>query len=152
MLSIIHRYAAKAKEAGYPIDLWNKSGWIKLAAACGLPHETRKIAKKAVKARFGKVKGRGLASQYATSDTFLTSFEWRQVRMQALKRYGARCQCCGASAQDGLKIHVDHIKPRKTHPELALSLDNLQVLCEVCNHGKGNWDQTDWRPKLQAVK
>jgi len=23
------------------------------------------------------------------------------------------------------------------------------VLCEVCNHGKGNWDETDWRPEAR---
>ena len=38
--------------------------------------------------------------------------------------------------------------PRKTHPHLALSLDNLQVLCEDCNCGKGSWDSTDWRAKM----
>lgn len=40
-----------------------------------------------------------------------------------------------------------HIQPRKTHPHLALVLSNLQVLCHDCNHGKGNWDTTDWRPR-----
>lgn len=85
---------------------------------------------------------------FATTDAFLLSYEWRRVRMQVLKKHGARCQCCGATANDGLRMHVDHIKPRKLFPELALSLDNLQVLCEECNHGKGNWDETDWRPRL----
>lgn len=66
--------------------------------------------------------------------------------MEALKKHGARCQCCGASPQTGAVINVDHVKPRKLFPELALSLDNLQILCHECNHGKGNWDQTDWRP------
>ena len=65
--------------------------------------------------------------------------------MEALKKYGARCQCCGATPATGATINVDHIKPRKFFPELALSVDNLQVLCHECNHGKGNWDQTDWR-------
>jgi 5-methylcytosine-specific restriction endonuclease McrA len=76
---------------------------------------------------------------------FLDSFEWRRLRMQALKKHGARCQCCGATPADGAKMNVDHIKPRRFFPELALSLDNLQVLCDACNHGKGNWDMTDWR-------
>jgi 5-methylcytosine-specific restriction endonuclease McrA len=65
--------------------------------------------------------------------------------MEALKKYGARCQCCGATAADGVRINVDHIKPRKLFPHLALSLDNCQILCQPCNHGKGNWDMTDWR-------
>jgi len=87
----------------------------------------------------------------ANSDSFLSSYEWRSVRMQALKRDGARCCCCGASPKDGVVMHVDHIKPRRKFPHLALDLDNLQVLCEVCNHGKGNWDQTDWREEVPEL-
>lgn len=82
---------------------------------------------------------------YVQTDGFLRSFEWRKVRTLILTQYGARCMCCGATPSDGVRMHVDHIKPRKTHPELALDPANLQVLCEVCNHGKGNWDSTDWR-------
>ena len=78
-------------------------------------------------------------------DAFLFSFEWRRLRMRAIKLHGARCQCCGATPKEGAVINVDHIKPRKKYPELALCLDNLQVLCNECNHGKGNWDETDWR-------
>lgn len=79
------------------------------------------------------------------ADAFLASYEWRSLRMRVLVRRGARCECCGASPRDGVRINVDHIKPRKLFPELALVESNLQVICEVCNHGKGNWDQTDWR-------
>jgi hypothetical protein len=80
------------------------------------------------------------------SNDFLLSFAWRQLRMVVLKKRGARCECCGASPRDGQTvINVDHVKPRKLFPELALEESNLQVLCGTCNHGKGNWDQTDWR-------
>ena len=82
-----------------------------------------------------------------TTTEFLSTYEWRKARMVALKKYGARCQCCGATPATGAVIHVDHIKPRKLFPALALDVDNLQVLCHECNHGKGNWDETDWRPK-----
>lgn len=81
------------------------------------------------------------------SDAFLLTFEWRKVRMQALKKYGPKCMCCGATPTTGAVMNVDHIKPRKSHPHLALDLNNLQILCHECNHGKGNWDSTDWRPK-----
>lgn len=67
--------------------------------------------------------------------------------MEALKKYGPVCMCCGASPQTGAVVNVDHVKPRKLFPELALVLENLQILCHDCNHGKGNWDQTDWRPE-----
>lgn len=79
------------------------------------------------------------------SDEFLKSYQWRKLRMEAIKKYGNKCQCCGATPEDGIRINVDHIKPRKYHPELALDLNNLQILCNECNHGKGNWDNTDWR-------
>jgi len=80
-----------------------------------------------------------------TTDAFLSTYEWRKVRMEALKKHGPRCQCCGATPADGAVMNVDHIKPRKKWPSLALDLTNLQILCHECNHGKGNWDNTDWR-------
>lgn len=83
----------------------------------------------------------------ATSPDFLTSYIWRKLRLQVLIRDGRRCVCCGATPEDGVRLNVDHIKPRKLFPGLALDADNLQVLCEDCNHGKGNWNQTDWRPE-----
>ena len=72
---------------------------------------------------------------------FYDSPEWRTLRYQALKASNGKCQLCGSTGQ----LHVDHIKPRSKHPELALRLDNLQVLCKDCNLGKGAWDATDWR-------
>jgi 5-methylcytosine-specific restriction endonuclease McrA len=65
--------------------------------------------------------------------------------MQALKKYGTKCMCCGATPATGAVMNVDHIKPRKLWPSLALDINNLQILCHDCNHGKGNWDMTDWR-------
>lgn len=78
-------------------------------------------------------------------DAFYRSEIWKGLRYQALKKHGARCQCCGASAKTGAVLHVDHIKPRSKFPALALDLDNLQILCAPCNEGKSNLDQTDWR-------
>lgn len=84
-------------------------------------------------------------------DEFLKSYEWRKVRMEVIVERGARCECCGARPGDGdTIINVDHIKPRRDFPALRLDKTNLQVLCHVCNHGKGNWDRTDWRPFVPA--
>ena len=82
---------------------------------------------------------------HTSTDAFLQTYEWRRVRMEALKKYGAKCQCCGATPAHGAVMNVDHIKPRKIFPHLALDINNLQILCHECNHGKGNWDMTDWR-------
>lgn len=87
---------------------------------------------------------------FAASDEFLSSYAWRRLRMEVLIEQGRRCQCCGATPDNGVVMHVDHIRPRRLFPELALEKSNLQVLCEVCNHGKGNWDQTDWKQEAVA--
>lgn len=82
----------------------------------------------------------------AVFNAFYTSQPWRSLRYAALKKHGAACQCCGGTAKStGSPLHVDHIKPRSKYPDLELRLDNLQVLCEDCNMGKGGRDQTDWR-------
>lgn len=83
---------------------------------------------------------------------FLTSRAWLALRYRVLKKYGARCQCCGRASRDGAIIQVDHIKPRSLHPQLALRADNLQVLCRDCNLGKGKSDTTDWRPRRVVVE
>ena len=121
-------------------DLENLHGMARVAAFTGsiLNAKPQPPAPRVTQPKKQKV-------HYAATDAFLQSYEWRRVRMVALKKYGARCQCCGATPADGLKMHVDHIKPRRIYPDLALDVNNLQVLCEVCNHGKGNWDMTDWR-------
>lgn len=87
-----------------------------------------------------------------SSDAFLQTFEWRRLRMQAIKKYGSKCMCCGATPQSGAIMNVDHIKPRKIFPELALDMNNLQILCHDCNHGKGNWDMTDWRSEIERTE
>jgi 5-methylcytosine-specific restriction endonuclease McrA len=78
--------------------------------------------------------------------SFYKSPEWLSLRYQALKQNGAKCQCCGATSASGVTLHVDHIRPRSKAPHLQLELSNLQILCEDCNLGKSNKDDTDWRP------
>ncbi len=83
-------------------------------------------------------------------DFYLTA-AWRQLRYLALRNCEGRCQCCGGGACDGLRLHVDHVKPRSQFPELAMDIGNLQVLCEDCNLGKGGWDSTDWRAHMKSI-
>jgi len=79
-------------------------------------------------------------------DEFYGSKEWIGLRYRVLKHYGGCCMLCGVRAGKGVVLHVDHIKPKSKYPHLALKFDNLQVLCDVCNLGKSNRDDTDWRP------
>jgi hypothetical protein len=83
-------------------------------------------------------------SAYVNSAAFLASFEWKRLRVKAFEKYGRACLCCGATPATGAVLNVDHVKSRRRRPDLALDLNNLQVLCGDCNHGKGNED-TDYR-------
>jgi 5-methylcytosine-specific restriction endonuclease McrA len=71
--------------------------------------------------------------------------KWFDLRYEVLKESDGKCVLCGASAKDGAKLQVDHIKPKSKHPELMFEKSNLQVLCAPCNLGKSNKDDTDWR-------
>lgn len=60
----------------------------------------------------------------------------RAMRYDVLRRDGFRCVKCGRGREDGVKLHVDHIKPVSRGGKSVM--DNLQTLCEDCNCGKGN--------------
>lgn len=63
------------------------------------------------------------------------NINWR-LRALVLMRDGARCRMCGEVPGDGVRLHVDHVKPWSKGGETVL--ENLQVLCNTCNIGKGD--------------
>ena len=67
-------------------------------------------------------------------DGFYQSTGWRQLRLKALRRDGYTCRMCGAGIHGKGKAHVDHIESRRARPDLALSLSNVQCLCESCHN------------------
>ena len=77
---------------------------------------------------------------------FYRGHQWRKLRYLVLQKWGRKCMLCGQT--EGI-MHGDHIKPLRKYWSLRLDFENIQILCEVCNHGKGNWDETDWRPTLK---
>lgn len=76
---------------------------------------------------------------------FYLSWQWKRLRYDVLKQRGRRCECCGATPDDAVRIVVDHIKPIRHFWHLRLDQQNLQVLCDDCNMGKGSRDESDWR-------
>lgn len=96
----------------------------------------RRLARRK-KGRVGRKKG---------SDRFLASPVWRAMRERVFALYGKRCQKCGSDDE----IQVDHIKPRSKFPDLALDIENLQVLCWPCNREKNFTVIADYRPPRDA--
>ncbi|MDX9715356.1 MAG: HNH endonuclease [Dissulfurispiraceae bacterium] len=67
------------------------------------------------------------------------------IRWQVFQRDEWKCVSCGRNSHDGVILHVDHIIPRSRGG--LDTLDNFQTLCNICNIGKGNKDDTDLRNK-----
>lgn len=136
----------------------SNSGWVELADFAGCVADSRTKAHRFLVKKFGLgpmeavdefPKAKANTERRAVGRNFYNTPEWKTARYTAFRKHGNACQCCGASAKDGVHLHVDHIKPRSKFPELELNIDNLQILCEDCNLGKSNTDQTDWRPEAE---
>ncbi|GEA09168.1 hypothetical protein KUL42_39290 [Alteromonas sp. KUL42] len=76
---------------------------------------------------------------------FYSTKRWLALRFKAIEKYGPHCMCCNRSANDGVRIDVDHVYPRSKFPELEHELANLQILCNLCNIGKSNIVIKDFR-------
>ncbi len=61
-----------------------------------------------------------------------------RLRWKVLQRDRFTCRGCGASPalNQGVDLHVDHMKPRSAGGETTL--ENLQTLCSMCNLGKSS--------------
>ena len=65
------------------------------------------------------------------------------MRWQVFQRDDWKCVSCGrGSAQDAI-LHVDHITPRSKGG--SDRIENYQSLCDLCNLGKSNRDNTNLR-------
>ena len=65
----------------------------------------------------------------------------RGLRHEVFKRDNYTCQECGATKEDGAKLHIDHIIPVSKGG--TDELDNLQTLCDKCNLNKSNLIQKE---------
>lgn len=58
------------------------------------------------------------------------------LQYEVLRRDEFKCQACGRGVKDGVKLHIDHIKPFSQGGFTAK--ENLQTLCHIHNLGKSN--------------
>ena len=70
-----------------------------------------------------------------TSDAVERAKLTPKLRYDVLLRDNFRCRACGASAETGAHLHIDHISPISDGGRTEF--DNLQALCSPCNYGKG---------------
>ena len=117
-----------------------KYALLDLAEGLARIRAARRTAKKMKKVR-------GSPVRKVRADRFLVSPEWRAMRERVFALHGRRCQKCGSDDE----IQVDHIKPRSKFPELALDIENLQVLCWPCNREKSARVVADYRTSSVAA-
>lgn len=83
-----------------------------------------------------------IAKQYQKNQEFQTSKAYQRslmtdsLRYDIMKRDNFRCVLCGRTANEGVKLHVDHIVP-VAKGGLTVP-DNLRTLCDQCNLGKSD--------------
>lgn len=65
---------------------------------------------------------------------FYKSKEWKAKRLDALKRDNNECQACKRKGKYTRAQCVHHLKEVKLMPTLALTLDNLESLCNSCHN------------------
>ncbi len=143
---------AKARPQQQSAWEWRFLRWVFLAMFWRLPRLVLRTLAWLLRLIVGLFSRRAETEEVA--DRFYCSHKWRRLRVDALEanrqRYGMlACECCGMV--DVGSFHVDHIYPRSTHPDLALDPDNLQVLCDACNIGKGVAYSTNWRGGVGPV-
>jgi len=61
-------------------------------------------------------------------ENFKNKKKWLRMKSEILYEKG----CCEICSNDRC-LHVHHIMPRSSHPELAMDKENLMVLCEDCH-------------------
>ncbi|MEZ4606089.1 MAG: HNH endonuclease [Deinococcales bacterium] len=75
----------------------------------------------------------------------LEDFSEKQ-RQEILERDGYRCVICGKRVKDGVKLQVDHIKPKDKGGQATV--ENGWTLCSSHNFKKKNYRQTETGKKM----
>lgn len=78
------------------------------------------------------------AGQQRTADkAFYSCKRWRDFRKWFFSQAeNVLCVECKRQGKTVAATQLDHIKPRKLHPELAFAVENLQGLCGKCHTAK----------------
>lgn len=102
----------------------------KVCETCKSEFTTNKGTLTKPKQRFCSMKCFGIARRGKDYENKVINrtFQYLLWRREVLKR-DKKCVWCGSREQ----LQVDHIKPKKHYPELALDINNGRVLCFPCH-------------------
>ncbi len=132
---------AKCSRCGVDFEIFYTKRPFKLCRECRKKHRKEKVMRgkqnKRVCETCGcKFKGT-ISHKYCSYECRMLRRKFTgyyKVRFAVLYRDDFRCQYCGATPQDGAKLHIDHIVPRSKGG--TDDVVNLITSCSVCNIGK----------------
>ena len=81
---------------------------------------------------------------YYIRSKFYETQEWKSIKYKFIRSKKSEelvCNKCGKgpfTSKNWSEMNIDHIKPVKLFWEERLNINNLQVLCWICNRQKGN--------------
>ena len=55
----------------------------------------------------------------------------------------SKCAYCEALSKHVAYTHIEHKFPKKNHPKLVCTWENLTIACQVCNTNKGDYDEPE---------
>ena len=85
-------------------------------------------------------KGKGKEREYVST----------KLKVLVLKNYGYKCAYCGKNPrEDGIKLAIDHKIPVEFGG--PTEFNNLQPLCEGCNHGKKSFFRDEDPEMLKKI-
>lgn len=102
--------------------------------------------------------------RYKQSDPFYHTAAWKAARLERLRRDNWKCTVCmaafmagGTRPRDATMVH--HVIPIKERPDLALDIDNLRSLCDICHNrehpekgGQGRAASRTKSPPMRVIK
>jgi 5-methylcytosine-specific restriction enzyme A len=98
-----------------------------------------------------------LKDHYRFSKAVTRTRRWAILRAAVLERDGFKCVQCS----ERRRLEIDHIKPVRTHPDLAFDPANCQALCAACHSRKTRLevghkptpkDRLQWRESVKALE
>lgn len=83
------------------------------------------------------------------TQAFYATLAWKELSYRTRTRYPPRCMLCLKPGSETNPLVCDHIKPLRFNWELRLDPNNMQILCNNCNIGKGSHCDADYRSLSQ---